>query len=425
MNKITTDRIVVVGAGVVGMATALELVRRGVDVVVLEAENDVALQSSFANGGLLTPSMADPWNGPGVFNHLASSLFNPGSQMKLRLGAIPSLFTWGFEFLRNSNSERHLNSTVQNCSLAVESLESMQRLFDHFSLDFDYDSFGTLKVFRDQKAMDASVRLISRLKPQGLRFDVLDPDGVVVNEPALSQVKGQLAGGVFFPDDRVGDARRFCVAANRELRNCGVEVVTSSRVKAVCTSAGAVSGVDVNGTFLNCRRVVLACGVFTDRLLSDMGLSVPVRPAKGYSLTIDGLTDTELPKRAVADDGMHAAVIPFADGRLRVAGTAEFAGFDTKVNPKRVRNLERLVKEIYPEIDISAERVNSTPWAGLRPMSSNGRPIIGTTPVKGLYVNCGHGHLGWTLAAGSAGLLADAILGDESTIDPRPFQFVR
>jgi D-amino-acid dehydrogenase len=416
-------RVIVIGAGLAGITTAYELLRRGFETILIDRRPQVALESSFANGGLLTPSMADPWNGPGVHRQLLASLFDPHSAMKLRPAAIPSLAGWGVRFLRYSKLARHEAATRANFHLANYSLRCLEQLSTLLSLEFDAASSGTLKVFRTQRAMERPLRLARMLQPLGLKSQILSAAQAVETEPALADIGERIVGAIRFPDDRSGDAHRFCEQLADAFLKSGGTAHLNAAVSGIAHEAGAVAGVRLGEQLLAADCVVIAAGNASFGLARELGVSLPIRPAKGYTLTFDMSQIDAAPRVPVIDETLHAAVAPL--GRfMRIAGTAEFAGHDLRMRPERIDNLRALLAAIFPRI---ARQLSDggKPWTGLRPMSADGTPFIGPTWMKGLHVNAGHGHLGWTLAAGSAGLLADLMQGRTPQIDPRPYRIGR
>lgn len=410
---------VIVGGGLAGAATFFELARRGLDPVLVEGADDLALGASYANGAMLTPSMSDPWNGPGVGRQLAASLFDPGSPMKLHLSQVPALARWGLAFLANSTAGRHWLATEANFRLARYSLEGTHDIARMLDLELGESPAGSLKIFATREAMAGPLALGRRLAESGLAFDVLDADGAVAVEPMLAPIAGRIAGAIRYPNDAVGDARRFTLALGAAARQAGGEVRLGERVQRL-ERAGAGFTVHTDKGTLHGRRVVLAAGVAAPRLARRFGVRLPIRPAKGYSLTYRLQPGAQRPRTAIIDDAMHAAVVPLGD-RLRVVGTAEFAGENRTVDPRRIDNLAGLLARVYPEFVPALDRDSAEGWAGLRPMSADGRPFVGPAPQDGVWINAGHGHLGWTMAVGSARLLADLMTGTAPAIDPRPY----
>jgi len=413
-------RTVIVGGGLLGLSTAHALLERGQDVLVLESLDGVGLETSFANGGMLTPSLAEPWNSPGVFGHLARSIFNPRASMKLRLRQIPSLLTWGVAFLRNSSENRFLAATLDNHRLACYSLAKTLEISTRLNFQYDYSEQGTLCTFQDGAHMDDRRRVSHHLRDCGLQMQELDVEQVVAREPVLEAVRDQIIGGLWFPDDARGDAHLFCRELASAVTAAGGEIRTGMSVSQLTCDNGQITGVVANGESLTADRIVVAAGPYSPGLLGTAGQSVSVKPAKGYSITINGSGLGNLPKSAIADDASHAVITSFGE-RLRICGTAEFAGFDKRLTPKRVNNLFHVFESVLPELAARVERRQVAAWAGLRPMSNDGRPFIGPASIKGLFINTGHGALGWTMAMGSANVLADLICGTTPDVDHIPF----
>jgi len=414
---------VVIGGGLAGVTTLHELARRGVQATLLEARDDLALETSFANGGMMTPSMSDPWNNPGVGRHLASSLFNPHSPMKLRLRAVPSLAVWGLRFLRNSTPRRHRAATLASHGLAVRSVERTWELGETLGLSYDASDIGTLKIFDSRDEMGEALLIAKLLETQGLAFRVLDADEVVGVEPQLADVRSRIAGGIHFPDDRCGDANLFTHALADEAVRLGAEIQSGVRVNRVLTEADRVTGVATSQGRLPTRRVVLAAAHASVGLAGRVGVRLPIKPVKGYSLTFE-VRGAPRPRIPVIDEAMHAAVVPLGE-RLRVVGTAEFTGHDMRLHPRRIENLERLFARLYPALVSHIDPATTVPWTGLRPVTPDGLPHVGSSRVTGLWINSGHGHLGWTMAVGSAGLLVDLMLDKTPDVDPQPFRVAR
>ncbi|WP_252259909.1 FAD-dependent oxidoreductase [Erythrobacter aurantius] len=401
-------RFIVVGGGLIGVTTLYELVSRGYDAALFEAEEDLALGASFANGGMLTPSMPDPWNGPGVARHLFASLFDPRSSMKLHLSQVPSLFSWGLKFLAGSGRARHEAATLANYRLCARSLDRTRALTKELGLEFDQSDRGTLKVFESEAAMAGPLALAQRLAQEELRFEKLDAAATVAREPLLAPIADRIAGALYFPDDGVGDARKFVLALAEKARELGAAINLGARVNDLILREGRICGIVQDGKE-HLGEVVLCTGVWSPELAAQLGQSIPVKPAKGYSLSVDARAlGNRMPRVPVIDDAMHAAVVPLGD-RLRFVGTAEFAGFNQEIDQVRIDNLISLFERLYPDLEGSIDLSDAKPWTGLRPMSASGQPIIRQSAKEGLWLNCGHGHLGWTMACGSAEQIVDLI----------------
>ncbi len=414
----------IIGGGLLGLSSAVALLERGEKVRVLEGRSDVGLETSFANGGLLTPSMPEPWNGPGVFGQLAASQFDNHSAMKLRLRAVPALLPWGIRFLRNSSPDRYLQACRQNFELARYSMTQQQDLLTRLKLDFDAENRGVLAVFRSDRAMQARLAVSTQLGEAGMRFSVLDAEAAIATEPALTGVRKSIAAAIHFHDDASGDAHLFCQGLKNALQESGVALDFDQPILGLKVKNRRICAVETAKKIIPAERVVVAAGVRSAALLKSAAVSVSVQPVKGYSVTLPLPQAVSGPRIPILDDAMHAVVTPLGN-RLRVVGTAEFNGFDMRIDQGRIDNLMRVLQSLMPDINAHLDHALAVPWAGLRPMSSDGKPYIGPTAVDGLFVNTGHGQLGWTMATGSARLLADLMCSTPPAVDPAPFRVGR
>ena len=417
-------KVIVIGSGLIGLCTAHFLVQSGVKVDVLERGEGPARGASFANGGLLTSSMAEPWNAPGVFGELLRSIGRPDSPLLLRPAAIPSLLRWGISFLREARPNRHDRNTLSNIRLALYSRQVMTQLIDELNLRCSYDKRGALRIFREPSALQRALSRAKWLRLHNVPSKLLNSDEAVYLEPALQAIQSQLVGGIYYPNDAVGDARQFCEALTTSLLQAGTSVNYRLPVLAWKRHKRRIEGVITKDGLLFADAFVVAAGSESRGLSRGVGLDLPIRPVKGYSVTLPASDTSNIPRIPVIDDCLHAVVSPI--GRLlRIAGTAEFAGFNLDVPQARVDNLHRLLREIYPKIFASMDASISQRWAGLRPVSADGVPIIGKTPLENLYVNTGHGHLGYTLAAGSGKVIADLITAHRPGLDVRDYALQR
>lgn len=411
---------VIIGAGLAGISAAWCLRQSGFKVTVIDACDGPAMETSYANAGALTPSEPEPWNAPGVHWELLRSIGDPHAAMKLRPAALPGLVGWGLRFLRNSTRQRFEAASRANFALSRYSLEETRRVRDALDIRFDNLRTGTLKLCRDQAGLDATIAAAEALAPMGLNYRVLDPHETVELEPCLAEIRDKIAGAVHYPDDESGDARMFTLALAEAAEQAGVEFLWNTRAVDLVDRAGRIVGLRTENEIFEVENTVLASGQASWKLLKPLGLHLPVRPVKGYSLTLELDGRNNRPAVPVVDEKLHAIITPMGD-RLRVAGTAEIAGEDTKLRTERIDNLRALLSALYPGLAEQLDGADETAWAGLRPMSADGRPFIGQTRARGLWLSAGHGHLGWTQAMGSAALLAQMMCGQPTAIDPQPF----
>jgi D-amino-acid dehydrogenase len=415
-------RVIVIGAGLAGTTTAWYLRDGGADVTVVDRACGAAMETSFANAGMLTPSMADPWNAPGTFWHLLRWIGREDAPMLLRPGALPGLAGWGISFLRHSRPGPFRRNTVRNVRLAVYSLSELRALRDGLGLQYDGAARGTLRACRDRASLDRASSLAASLAEHGVAFRRLDTDGVIDVEPALAPVASKIVGGVHYQGDESGDAHLFTTRLAERAADQGVNFRFGFQVRSIETRDGTARGIRGRYTdsqadeTIEADALVLAAGSYTPLLGQGVGVRVPVRPVKGYSITAPRGDWDDGPRIPVSDDHLHTAVTPLGD-RIRVAGTAEFTGYDDRLTPARVQNLLDLLREIYPDYARRLDPATVKPWCGFRPVSSDGVPILGPTPVPGLFLNTGHGPLGWTMAAGCGRLVADRVLGEKCAID--------
>lgn len=415
-------KVLVVGSGLIGVTTAYFLRRRGHEVTVVDRQEGPGRETSFANGALLTPSMAEPWNTPGSWRVLLRSLGRSDAALQLRLRALPTLAGWGVAFLRNSRAATFERNALSNLRLALYSLEVMKLLRQETGIEYGRTTRGSLRVFRDSATLDQAFATAHQLLSEGLRFRRLSTEETVDLEPALEPIASQLRGALHYEADETGDAYKFCVALADHARQQGVHFRFRTEVSSLEARADRMTAVVSGRERFVADRYIVAAGSYSTPLLRGVGVRVPVRPAKGYSITFDGQQKPHALSIPVIDDQLHAVVVPL-EGAIRVAGTAEFAGYDFALRPARIRNLLTLLQTVLPQAQF--DPAIGKPWCGLRAISADGVPIIGPTPVSNLLVNTGHGHLGWTMAVGSAQLLADLTCGNSTSISPAPFALAR
>ena len=420
----TGDKILIIGGGLAGVTTAYELARAGASVTVIEANDDVALETSFANGGMLTPSQSDPWNSPGITKHLFASLFDPAAAMKLHLHAIPDLTFWGLKFLRNSTPQKYQQATEAGFKLAAYSVKRVEESARDHAISYDASAGGSLRVFGTEEELNIAAARSDALRPHGLKFERLSVDAVVETEPQLKDAKSTFIGGLYYPDDRAGDARKFTQCLAAEVRVLGVDFRTGVRVSRLVVENGAVVGAETSDGVITADHIVLTNGIGAPALAKGASVHLPIKPVKGYSLTFEMNGANDMLRMPVVDDSLHIAATPLGT-RIRAVGTAEFTGVDKSIQPIRIKTLHKFLHRIQPALASRFDIKTAEEWAGLRPMSVDGLPFIGGTPVKGLWVNAGHGHLGWTMSMGSAALLTNLMTDEAPPVDPAPYRVGR
>jgi D-amino-acid dehydrogenase len=388
---------IVIGAGVVGATTAYFLARAGFAVTVLDSLPVPGLDTSFANGGLLAANSALPWSAPGTPLQMLKWLGREEAPLLLRPSAIPALGSWGVKFLANCRQGKYRETANTLTRFGQHSLGLMDGLLEHQPLDFDQGSGGFLEIFKGPKAHASAEAFAQMLERMGGRIKRLDRRACVALEPSLAPIEASIEVGLWLENDRWGDAHKFTREIARAAQSLGVHFEYDTEVSRIEIRAGRVAAVAHSRGRMEATQVVVCGGAASPRLLSPLGVRLPIAPVKGYSLTLSSEEAGVAPLRPIVDDHEHICVTPLGD-RLRVAGTVEFAGNDRTLRPSRVENLKNALRTLYPQIRMP-KQLNA--WSGMRPMTADGMPYIDAAPLAGLFVNTGHGALGWTLACAS------------------------
>jgi D-amino-acid dehydrogenase len=407
-------KVLVLGGGVIGITTAWFLAQDGHEVSVVEREQGVALGASYANGSMIHSSLVEPWNQPGIAWKLLRWLGRDDAPAVLRPAAIPGMLGWGLSFLRNATPTRRRRHMLINLRLALLSAGLLKEVRRATGIAYDHSERGILKIARDQAGLDEALAEAELLAAQGdLPFRVLDRKGVMAFEPALAEGGDTIRGGLLFPDDESGDCHLFSRRLAQAFERAGGRLRLGCAIERIEAEGDRIEGVIAGGRRLDADAYVLALGWSSPALVRGLGLRLPINPVKGYSLTaqIGGWNDP--PRVAVVDEVI--GLVPLGD-RIRLAGSAEFTGPDLTINRRRSDYVWQTATRVYPALARHADPDKLERWAGLRPMTPDGPPILGPTRYRNLFLNTGHGHLGWTFACGSAQVVAALIAGRKPPI---------
>lgn len=414
-------RIVVLGAGLLGVTAAYYLAKEGHEVTVIDRRPEPARETSFANAGLVTPGHASSWASPKAPLILLKSLWRNDTSLRYRLRLDPRMWIWSLQFLRNCTLARNRHATRVKMKLCVYSQAETLRVGREEGLEWDRTAKGAIYLYSDANAYRAGKENMRFLMDQGVEMNFLDPDQLIALESGLKHAKDKLAGGMHTPGDESGDARKFTLGLAERAKALGVTFrfgetieridVQGKRVTGVTTDKGAVSG----------DQYVLALGSYAPLLSRKIGFNLPIFPVKGYSVTLPVADPNDAPTIGGVHEEHLVAFSRLGD-RLRLTATADFAGYDTEFEPANFAHMLRVARELFPK---AAMYDRPDYWACLRPMTPDGPPIMGPSPISNLWLNAGHGHMGWTMACGSSRLLVDQMMGRKPEIDPEPFLMSR
>ena len=405
-------KVIVLGGGVIGVSTAYYLARAGAEVTLLERQDDVALETSFANAGQVSPGYSTPWAAPGIPLKAIKWLFQRHAPLAIRADGSLFQLRWMAAMLRNCTDARYAVNKERMTRLAEYSRDCLRQLRQDTGIEYEQRTQGTLQVFRTAAQMEAARRDTAVLEECGVPYRLMTDAGELAEyEPALARAQG-LVGALHLPGDETGDCQRFTTELAEKARRLGVQFRFNTDIQRLQTQGQAITGVQLaGGELLSADRYVLALGSYSRALLAPLGLDLPVYPVKGYSLTVPLLDPANAPRSTVMDETYKVALTRF-DHRIRVGGMAELGGFDLRLNPRRRETLEMVLGNLFTGGDMARGEF----WTGLRPMTPDSTPIVGGTRYANLMLSTGHGTLGWTMAAGSGKLMADLTLGRQPDI---------
>ena len=400
-------QVLILGGGVVGITTAYQLQRDGHAVTVLEQAPRVAEGASWGNAGMIAPGHSFVWSSPAAPMILLKSLFLKDQALRFRLSADPHLYAWSLRFLLECTAEKARRNTLLKHRLAVHSQSVLRQVVAEEGIAYDRTAAGVLYFHRSRPALEQGARNMRLLESAGQEIRIVEAEEIGRREPALASSRGRLAGGILCPTDETGDSAKFTRALAAVVEGRGGRVLTGTRIVRIARDGDRVTGIVTDQGDFSAEAYVLCLGAESPILARQIGVSLPIYPIKGYSLTVP-ITDPALaPKLPVLDEHNLVAITPMGD-RLRVTATAEFAGYDRSHKPADFAFMKRVAEALFPK-GLAYDRAEM--WAGLRPMTPDNLPVLGRRQVANLWLNSGHGHIGWTLSHGSARIIADLIAG--------------
>ncbi len=420
-------KVLILGSGVIGVASAYQLALAGHDVTVVDRQPAAALETSYGNAGEVSPGYSSPWAGPGVPIKAIKWLLMQHRPLVIRPSLDLNLARWGFAMLRNCTSARYEINKGRMVRLAEYSRDCLKELRAGTGIAYDQRMQGTLQLFRTQAQLDGTAADIAILRRYGVGFELLDRAGCIRHEPALATVQEKFVGGLLLPGDETGDCFKFTQNLAALAAQRGVQFRYGTKIERLQVSRGQsrqqIDGVVTDAGTLKADAYLVALGSYSPLLLKGVGIRIPVYPVKGYSITVPITDAAGAPESTVMDETHKVAVTRLGD-RIRVGGTAELAGYTLKLHEARRQTLAHVVTDLFPRGgDVSRAEF----WCGLRPMTPDGTPVLGATRLPNLYLATGHGTLGWTMAAGTGRVIADVISGrtpgiamDGLTIDRYP-----
>jgi len=406
-------KVLVLGGGVIGVTSAYYLAEAGHEVEVVDRQPGPALETSFANAGEVSPGYSSPWAGPGVPAKAVKWLLMPHGPLVIRPHFDPAMWRFLFQLLANCTSRRYAINKARMVPIAEYSRDCLKVLRQATGIQYDGGQGGTLQLFRTVKQVEHTSADIAVLKHFGVPYEILDAAGCIAVEPGLAAARDKIVGGLRLPDDETGDCKMFTEALAKLAEEKGVRFRFSTPIERLEAEGGRVTAVATKAGKLTADAYVVALGSYSPFLLRPLDISVPVYPVKGYSLTLPVVDASAAPVSTVMDESYKVAITRLGS-RIRVGGTAELSGFDLTLRENRRATLAHSVSDLFQG---GGDLAAATFWCGLRPMTPDGPPVIGRSWLPNLYLNTGHGTLGWTMSCGSGRVLADLISGRNPDID--------
>jgi D-amino-acid dehydrogenase len=400
-------KVIVLGAGVIGVTTAWYLSRAGAEVRVLDRQPGPGMETSFANAGELSYGMTSPWAAPGVPKKAVQWLFMRHRPLFIWPMVSPRMWEWGLRMLANCNPEAYRRNKSRMVRISNYSRDALPELLADVPIEFDMREKGTLQLFRTEKQLKGSKADQEVLAEFDSPFEVLDRDGCLAAEPGLAHVADKFVGGLRLTADRTGDCRMFTLALADKAAERGVSFRYGVTIHSFTRAGDAIAGVATDQGTETADAYVCCLGPYAPILLRSVGIRLPIYPIKGYSITLPVTDDAGAPQSTIMDETHKVAITRLGD-RIRVAGQAEIIGYNRSLGASATDTVRYVVNDLFPK---GGDLARAEGWTGLRPMTPDGTPVIGPTRYSNLFLNTGHGTLGWTMSCGSSRAVADAVLG--------------
>jgi Glycine/D-amino acid oxidases (deaminating) len=409
-------KTIVLGAGIVGTATAYFLAKQGHTVEVIERQSGAGRETSFGNGGVIHASEVEPWSQPGMPSKIWKWLGKEDAPLLVRYGAIPHMWRWGMKFIANCTPERFRRNSLANLRIALHSLKILQQIRVETGIEYDVRTVGVLKIYTSKQSFETGVKSAEFLSTQGLTFQPADAAECLRKEPALAASASSLVGGVYFPRDEVGDCHKFTTALAKRCADLGVAFRYGTTIRRLERKGDRIAAVETSAGRLPADNFVATLASHTPGILRGVGIDVPIYPVKGVTITVPAAAWPDRTQMPIIDDGRLFGLVPLGD-RMRVSGSAEVTGFDTTPSPARCQAIIKNVVSVFPGFARCVDPATAKYWAGVRPVTPTGTPILDRSPLANLYIAAGHGHLGWTMGCGSGHVMADLVTGRQPEIE--------
>jgi len=407
-------KILVLGGGVIGVTSAWYLAEKGYEVTVIDRQKDVARETSFANAGQLSYGYSSPWAAPGLVLKALKWMLQKNSPLIIYPQNL-DMIGWLFAMLKQCNEKDYKKNKAMLMRLSRHSSVCLADLRAQTGIEYEGRAQGTIQLFCAPQPLDGIARDIAVLRTYGIQFDMLDEAGCIRHEPGLACLRGRIAAGLRTPQDETGDCALFTKKLAQLAAERGVKFSFNTHINHLIEEGGKICGAMTSAGQLRADATVVALGSFSPFLLKEKGIRIPIYPVKGYSMTVDIQDEARAPRSTVIDDRYKVAVTRLGN-RIRIGGMAEVSGYELHYPPARKKVLEKALHTLFAG---AASSEGAGLWSGLRPSTPDSVPIISATAHPGLYINAGHGTLGWTMAAGCGQILADIISNTKPQIDTK------